>query len=188
MRSIRPPATMCRRCHQGSLTLALLGFVGREGWPEFAGSAEARDGVPDPLDRWSRRIIGRLAERHGAAAFFPFGGPPFLPFGAWAKRTEPVHPSPLGLLIHPDWGPVAQLSRRAGLCRMAGAAGTGSKSITLRRLRSALPLGLPGRCLHARPLRCRALHVPSPLGGRRKLHDGRLPGAARLPGRARGEA
>ncbi len=65
------------------MTLALLGFVGREGWPEFAGSAEARDGVPDPLDRWSRRIIGRLAERHGAAAFFPFGGPPFLPFGAW---------------------------------------------------------------------------------------------------------
>jgi hypothetical protein len=85
-------------------TLVLLGFVGRQGWTEFAGSAEAGDGAPDPLDRWSRRVIDRLADRHGAVAFFPFGGPPFLPFGAWARRAEPVHPSPLGLLIHPDWG------------------------------------------------------------------------------------
>jgi hypothetical protein len=35
---------------------------------------------------------------------FPFDGPPFLPFQRWAQKAEPVHPSPLGILIHPDWG------------------------------------------------------------------------------------
>ncbi len=37
-------------------------------------------------------------------ALFPFGGPPYLPFQRWAKRAEPVHDSPLGLLIHPEFG------------------------------------------------------------------------------------
>jgi hypothetical protein len=85
-------------------TIVLLGFVGEQGWNVFAAAPEAADGAPDPLDRWSRRVIGALAGAFDAAAFFPFGGPPFLPFGRWAQRAEPVHPSPLGLLIHPDWG------------------------------------------------------------------------------------
>lgn len=85
-------------------TLLLVGFAGRRGWPSFAGSDEARDGRPDPLDRWSRRIVSGLAASVGATPFFPFGGPPWLPFLRWARRAEPLHPSPLGLLIHPDWG------------------------------------------------------------------------------------
>ena len=85
-------------------TLVLLGTVGEQGWTAFAASAEAGDGMPDPLDRWSQRVIGALAAQFGAVACFPFGGPPYLPFGAWAQRAEPVYPSPLGLLIHPDWG------------------------------------------------------------------------------------
>jgi hypothetical protein len=85
-------------------TLVLLGFVGRSGWDSFAAAPEAADGQADPLDRWSSRIIGALAMRFEAIAVFPFGGPPYLPFGRWAQRAEPVHPSPLGLLIHPDWG------------------------------------------------------------------------------------
>jgi hypothetical protein len=85
-------------------TLVLLGFAGPAQWPSFATSAEAMDAAPDPLDRWSRRIIGDLAAASGATAFYPFGGAPFLPFLAWARRAEPVHPSPLGMLIHPDWG------------------------------------------------------------------------------------
>ncbi|MGB3582460.1 MAG: ferredoxin, partial [Roseiarcus sp.] len=40
----------------------------------------------------------------GALALFPFGGPPFWPFQQWARRSEPVHPSPIGLLIHPRYG------------------------------------------------------------------------------------
>ena len=85
-------------------TLALLGFVGRAQWPAFAASPESSDGRANPLDRWSRRVIGELAAEFGAAALYPFEGPPWLPFQRWAMKAEPVHRSALGMLIHPDWG------------------------------------------------------------------------------------
>jgi hypothetical protein len=85
-------------------TLVLVGFVGSGNWQTFAASPEAADGQPDPLDRWSTRIITAVASSLGATPLFPFGGPPFLPFQRWAQKAEPVHPSPLGILIHPDWG------------------------------------------------------------------------------------
>ncbi len=56
-------------------TLVLLGMVGRRHWPEFAESPEAEDGRPDPLDRWSRRVIGDLAAELGAHPLYPFEGP-----------------------------------------------------------------------------------------------------------------
>ena len=85
-------------------TIVLAGMVGREGWNAFAASPEASDGLADPLDRWSRRLIESLAGELGAKALFPFGGPPFLPFQRWAQRAEPVHSSPIGVLIHPYYG------------------------------------------------------------------------------------
>ncbi len=85
-------------------TIVLAGFVGRNGWDAFAASAEARDGADHPLDRWSLRVIGALARELDAKALFPFGGPPLRPFQQWARRAEPVHPSPIGLLIHPRHG------------------------------------------------------------------------------------
>jgi hypothetical protein len=85
-------------------TIVLAGMVGRDGWKAFAASPEAGDGLADPLDRWSRRLIESLAGELGAKALFPFGGPPFLPFQRWARRAEPVHSSPIGLLIHPYYG------------------------------------------------------------------------------------
>ena len=88
----------------GVRTIVLAGFVGRRGSDAFAASAEAGDGADDPLDRWSRRVIEGLARDLGAAALFPFGGPPFWPFQQWARRAEPVHPSPIGILIHPRYG------------------------------------------------------------------------------------
>ncbi len=85
-------------------TIVLAGMAGREGWSAFAASPEASDGLADPLDRWSRRVIAALAGELGARALFPFGGPPFLPFQQWAQRAEAVHPSPIGILIHPRYG------------------------------------------------------------------------------------
>ena len=85
-------------------TLLLAGTIGSAWWSVFARAPEAADGRPDPLDRWTRRLLGALAADCGAAALFPFGGPPYLPFQRWARRAEPVAPSPLGILIHPDYG------------------------------------------------------------------------------------
>jgi len=55
------------------------------------------------LDEWSARILNALAARLGARAVFPFERP-YLPFQRWAQRAEACHPSPLGLLIHPEYG------------------------------------------------------------------------------------
>lgn len=85
-------------------TLVLLGNVGADIWPIFQAGPEARDGQPNPLDRWSARSIDALAARFGGLGLYPFGGPPYRPFQRWAQRAEPVWPSPLGLLIHAEHG------------------------------------------------------------------------------------
>lgn len=64
------------------------------------------DGAADPLDRWSTRVIGALAGRLDATALFPFGGPPWPPFIAWAKRGG-AWSSPVGLLVHERRGLMA---------------------------------------------------------------------------------
>ena len=84
----------------GTGTLVLLGPEWPRFWAVFAASPEASDGRTDPLDRWSRRVIGGLARRLGAAPLFPFGGPPWAPFTAWARRTGEAWASPVGLLVH----------------------------------------------------------------------------------------
>jgi hypothetical protein len=93
---------------QGALAdvamIMLLGLAGRRGWAAFSASPEALHGGADPLDRWSRRVVGALATELGARALYPFGGPPHWPFQRWARRAEPMHVSPLGLLIHPRDG------------------------------------------------------------------------------------
>lgn len=94
-------------------TVVLLGFIGAgtgtsagaDPWRVFQGSSEARDGAPHPLDRWSRRVIAGLAQALGAQDFYPSGAPaPPAPFQRLARRCEPVHPSPIGLLIHERFG------------------------------------------------------------------------------------
>jgi len=85
-------------------TLVLLGNVGGSLWAEYRAAPEAGDGEPDPLDRWSARVIEGLATAFGALAVYPFRGPPYHPFQRWARRAEPVAPSPIGPLLHPRWG------------------------------------------------------------------------------------
>ena len=87
----------------GTRTLLLLGPHEPEFWPHVTAQPEW-DGAPDPLDRWSRRVIGRMACDLGAKALFPFGGPPWHPFQAWALRTGRIWQSPVRLLVHDQSG------------------------------------------------------------------------------------
>lgn len=73
-------------------------------WPHFRGSPEARDGVPDPLDRWSARVIGAIAAELGGEALFPFGGPPWQPFTRWPLESGEAWVSPVGLIVHHRMG------------------------------------------------------------------------------------
>jgi hypothetical protein len=93
-----------RACGAVPGTIVLLGWAGSSGWPRFAASPEFRDGLSDPLDRWSRRVIDEMAAQCGAIAIYPFEGPPWPPFQTWARRAGGGFVSPLGLLIHPDYG------------------------------------------------------------------------------------
>ena len=84
----------------GTATIILIGQVGGSAWDAF--SAAGLD-EPDPMDRWTERVVRPIANALGARAVFP-NDRPYQPFQQWAARAEPVHPSPLGLLIHPDFG------------------------------------------------------------------------------------
>lgn len=81
-------------------TLLLLGPREPGFWPRALESPEFRDNTPDPLDRWSTRVIERLAREAGGHAAFPFGGPPYQPFVTWALRSGRSWTSPVGLLVH----------------------------------------------------------------------------------------
>lgn len=65
---------------------------------------EQRDDLADPLDVWSKSIITPIAEQFGGKAVFP-SDRPFLPFQQWAMQATGMRPSPLGILIHPVYGP-----------------------------------------------------------------------------------
>lgn len=86
---------------RGTRTVLMLG-PGPGFWPHL--TAQPEWGGPNPVDRWSRRVIGGLACDLGAKALFPFGGPPYRPFTRWALRTGRVHESPVRLLVHDAQG------------------------------------------------------------------------------------
>lgn len=88
----------------GTRTLLLLSPHEPAFWPAFQASPEYNDARPDPMDRWSQRVIGHWAAQIGAIPLFPFGGPPFHPFVAWALASGQVHQSPVGMLVHPQAG------------------------------------------------------------------------------------
>ncbi len=84
-------------------TMVLAGNAGPAMWQRFAAERQAVD-EPNCLDGWSKRVLKPLAETLGGHALFPSDGPPYMPFQRWAQRAAPVYPSPLGPLIHPDFG------------------------------------------------------------------------------------
>lgn len=92
-------------CPPGSRSLLLAGPMGgARWWQALKASPEWRDGAPDPVDRWSKRVLGGLAAAHGGAALFPSDGPPYPPFQRWAQATGRIWQSPAGLLVHAEAG------------------------------------------------------------------------------------
>ncbi|MDZ4393299.1 ferredoxin [Cypionkella sp.] len=88
----------------GTRSVLLLGPAEPGYWAHVKGQPEWLDGKPDPIDRWSRRVIGRMACDLGAKALFPFGGAPYHPFYQWALRTGRVWDSPVRLLVQAEQG------------------------------------------------------------------------------------
>lgn len=99
---------------EGIATLILLGPREPGFWSAVTAEREFRDEAPDPLDRWSLRTIGALAEDIGAQAFFPFGAP-HRPFVSWALRSGHAWVSEVGLLVHDRAGLLVSYRGALGL-------------------------------------------------------------------------
>jgi len=84
--------------------IVLVGNAGSSMWPAFSSSQESSDGLPHPLDRWSRRIGTTVAVELDADVVFPFEGPPYPPVLDWARRAGQAYPSPISLFIHQKYG------------------------------------------------------------------------------------
>ncbi|MFT4180557.1 MAG: ferredoxin [Rhizobium sp.] len=86
-------------------SVILLGNIGGSIWEPFSRWRQLPEnaGRADPLDDWSKALILPLAEALGATAYFP-SDPPWQPFQRWAMQAEGLKASPLGILIHPQYG------------------------------------------------------------------------------------
>lgn len=87
------------RLPHGTRSLVLIAPAEPGFWAHLTAQPEWQDGRADPVDRWSRRVIGRIACALGGKALFPFGGPPFHPFFRWALRSGQAWQSPVQLLV-----------------------------------------------------------------------------------------
>ena len=87
---------------QRARSLVLIGHAGSSFWPHFDRFRADYSG-PDPLDTWTRQVIEPVAAACGSTALYPFDKP-WWPFQQWISRCEGLRPSPLGILIHPDYG------------------------------------------------------------------------------------
>jgi hypothetical protein len=82
----------------------LVGQAGAAPWPLFQRwLADQPENIENPLDTWSSLVIGEVAAQIGARAISP-NERPFMPFQQWAMRAEGLRPSPLGILMHPEYG------------------------------------------------------------------------------------
>jgi hypothetical protein len=85
-------------------SVLLVGNAGAAYWPCFQRWRRAQPtDVANPLDTWCREVIGAAAREFGARAVSP-SDRPYLPFQQWAMRAEALKPSPVGILMHPEYG------------------------------------------------------------------------------------
>jgi epoxyqueuosine reductase QueG len=97
----------------GARAAVIVGSGGPAFFDRFAAeSPEAADGMPNPLDRYTKRIADAVAAEALApravshALYFPFdGAEPLIPFQRLGRAAGLGGPGPLGLQIHPVFGP-----------------------------------------------------------------------------------
>lgn len=90
--------------HENGDTIVLLGPQEPNFWAHATASLELNDDQPDPLDRWSKRIIDDLAAQFDASAIFPSDGPPYPAFISWATASNQAWIAPVGMLVHQKAG------------------------------------------------------------------------------------
>jgi hypothetical protein len=84
---------------EGIRTAYLIGPAEPGFWLHLKASPEWQSGAPDPIDRWSARVLTGIAGDIGAIALFPFGGAPWHPFYQWATSSHQTWESPVRLLV-----------------------------------------------------------------------------------------
>ncbi|NIZ14818.1 ferredoxin [Phaeobacter sp. HF9A] len=95
--ALHPPRTPVPGADRGTLVL-----IGTDSgfWAALNAAPEGLDNQPDPVDRFSTRVIGTLAADMGAEVRYPFGGPPYQPFIAWGLASGRAFTSPSQMLVH----------------------------------------------------------------------------------------
>lgn len=151
---------------EGTGTVLMLGPDEPRFWDIFTASAEYQDGAPSPLDRWSKRVIGALAQDSGGTALYPYDGPPYAPFLRWAEATGQCWPAPVGLLVHETAGLLISFRGAIALSERVTLPAPGAspcQSCATRPCEAACPVGalVPGAPYDVP--RCQA-HVRSPEG------------------------
>ena len=107
------PDVRLDRLLPGARAALVVGSGGPAFFDHFARAApEAHDSAPNPLDRFTARVVDAavaaalapLAVAH--ATYFPFAGSaPLIPFQRLGRAAGLGGPGPLGLQIHPVFGP-----------------------------------------------------------------------------------
>ena len=81
----------------------LVGNVGADMWHVFRRSPEFSDGMRDPMNRWTKRVLDAVSLKLGCSVVYPFDDP-YWPFQRLARKAVGIQNSPLGVLIHPEYG------------------------------------------------------------------------------------
>lgn len=60
--------------------------------------------LKNPLDIWTTSVLDNVSKITKSKVIYPFSGPPFFNFFDLAIKSDLVNKSPIGLLIHRDYG------------------------------------------------------------------------------------
>jgi len=111
-----PPAFRAERLLPAARAVLVVGSAGRALFETFAHSPEAADGRAHPIDRYTERVLDETARRVAEAGV---AARPVLAheeregsyadFVALGRACGLGHPSRLGLLLHPVYGPWTSL-------------------------------------------------------------------------------